>query len=267
MDSDNRRDQAVELLQELGLKEYEAKSFVALSRMPRATAKDVSETTDVPRTRVYDAIRVLEAKGLAEVQHSNPQLFRAVPVQEAVDTLEKQYESRVETLRSALEGIEPAEADDDPLTQEIWSLNGRDPVAKRTRSLVEEATGEVVLVIGSEELLTDDLLRTLETASNGVSVIVGVLDESLQELVRDRLPGAKVFVSGLDWLRETDGQSDTAIGRLLLVDRQIFLVSSIEPEDKEELAIFGRGFGNGLVVIARRLMATGLVPGDDPGRS
>jgi HTH-type transcriptional regulator, sugar sensing transcriptional regulator len=31
-----------------------------------------------------------------------------------------------------------------------------------------------------------------------------------------------------------------------------------------ERAVFGRGFTNGLVVIARRLMATGLEPGDDP---
>lgn len=57
MDSDRLQEQAVEVLQEFGLKEYEAKSFVALSRMPQATAKEISETTDVPRTRVYDAVR------------------------------------------------------------------------------------------------------------------------------------------------------------------------------------------------------------------
>ena len=31
-----------------------------------------------------------------------------------------------------------------------------------------------------------------------------------------------------------------------------------------EKAVFGRGFDNGIVVIARRLMATGLQPADDP---
>jgi len=43
------------------------------------------------------------------------------------------------------------------------------------------------------------------------------------------------------------------------------MVSSIMPESKAEQAIFGDGFGNGLVVIARRLMAEGLVPVRDPG--
>jgi len=36
------------------------------------------------------------------------------------------------------------------------------------------------------------------------------------------------------------------------------------PESKEERAIFGEGFGNGLVVISRRLMAQGLLQNRDP---
>jgi hypothetical protein len=51
---------------------------------------------------------------------------------------------------------------------------------------------------------------------------------------------------------------------LLLIDRSAILVSSIMPETKEEQAIFGEGFGNGLVVIARRLMSQGLLTARDP---
>ena len=63
---------------------------------------------------------------------------------------------------------------------------------------------------------------------------------------------------------EHSSEGDTAIGRLLLADREAILVSSIMSESKAEQAIFGEGFGNGLVVIARRLMAEGLVPVRDP---
>lgn len=45
--------QAAELLQQLGLKEYEAKCFVALTRLPSGSAKDISGIAAVPRTRVY----------------------------------------------------------------------------------------------------------------------------------------------------------------------------------------------------------------------
>ena len=83
--------------------------------------------------------------------------------------------------------------------------------------------------------------------------------------MQSAVPGATTFVSGLEWLHgENTAEDDTAIGRLLLVDRGSMLVSSIMPESKAEQAIFGEGFGNGLIVIARRLMAEGLVPGRDP---
>lgn len=58
------------------------------------------------------------------------------------------------------------------------------------------------------------------------------------------------------------------ISRLLLVDRNTILVSSVYKKDSNELseekAVFGKGFDNGIVVIARRLMATGLNSADDP---
>lgn len=59
--SDNLNE-AVEVLQQLGLKEYEAKCFAGLSLLSSGTAKQVNDTTDVPRTRVYDAIRSARAR-------------------------------------------------------------------------------------------------------------------------------------------------------------------------------------------------------------
>jgi len=91
-------ERALELLQQLGLKEYESQAFVALSRPPAWTAKQISEISDVP-TRVYDAVRVLETKGLVEVQHTNPQQFRAVSIASSIETLRNEYDSRVESLR------------------------------------------------------------------------------------------------------------------------------------------------------------------------
>ncbi|WP_254839100.1 TrmB family transcriptional regulator [Natronomonas marina] len=272
MDDTSNQDQAIELLQQLGLKEYEAKSFVALARRQRGTAKDISETSEVPRTRVYDAIRVLESKGLVETQHSNPQVFRAVTIDEAVDTLQSEYVERTETLRDALGGLEPTEEDRTvDATHEVWALSGDQGLTSRTRQLVEDATSEVILVIGHEGIFTDQLAGQLRAArERGVNVIVGAVDEELRDEIRDALPGVEVFVSGLDWLSGSPFPSDdTEISRLLLADREAILVSSFTETDvdgrRHEQGVFGRGFDNGLVAIVRRLMATGLPVGDDPG--
>lgn len=102
-------------------------------------------------------------------------------------------------------------------------------------------------------------------------MVVGTLTEKLRDRVTTVVPDATVFHSGLEWLDSSslDHEGETTITRLLLVDRSTILVSTAHErptgEIESEQAVFGRGFNNGLVVIARRLMATGLRPTQDPG--
>jgi sugar-specific transcriptional regulator TrmB len=178
-------EQAIELLQELGLKEYEAKAFVALTRLPQGTAKEISEISEVPRTRVYDAVRVLETKGLVEIQHANPQRFRAVSIDEAAETLRREYEERTDSLRATLRKIEPAApAEETEVTHEVWALSGGSAITSRTQQLVDESDDEVILVIGDESAYTPDLQERLQAAGDrGVSVVIGITEESLRERV------------------------------------------------------------------------------------
>ena len=271
MDDTSDQDRAIELLQQLGLKEYEAKSFVALARRQSGTARDISETSEVPRTRVYDAIRVLESKGLVETQHSNPQVFRAVSIDEAVNTLQTEYVERAESLRGALDGLEPTDEETvSEATHEVWAISGDQGITSRTRQLIEGATDEVILVIGHESIFTDRLAEQLRKAKErGVDVIVGTVDEGLRTEIRNALPNIEVFLSELEWVsRSPLPDDDTKISRLLMADREAILVSSFTAARndgrKHEQGVFGEGFDNGLVAIVRRLMATGLPVEDDP---
>ena len=67
MSADHSQEHAVTLLQDLGLKEYEARCFVALTRLPTAKAREIGETADIPRTRVYDAVERLFNADRAEL--------------------------------------------------------------------------------------------------------------------------------------------------------------------------------------------------------
>lgn len=271
MDDTTNQQQSIELLQQLGLKEYEAKSFVALARCQRGTAKDISEHSEVPRTRVYDAIRVLESKGLVETQHSNPKMFRAVSIDEAVNTLQTEYAERASSLRDALRGLEPTDGEEtEDVTHEVWALSGDQGISSRTEQLIQGASEEVILVVGHESVFTETMVAALEGARDRqVNVVVGTASEELHAEIERRLPGVEVFVSGLEWLHQSSMPGDTTeISRLLLVDREAILVSSFTATDDDarahEQAVFGRGFDNGLVAIVRRLMATGLQLEDVP---
>ena len=266
------QEQSIELLQQLGLKEYEAKSFVALSRLPQGTAKEISDISEVPRTRVYDSIRVLEQKGLVEIHHSNPKQFRTVSIDEAVNILKSEYVTRIESLRESLTELEPAGTEEETeITHEVWALSGGTAIDARTEQLIDEAEGELVMVVGHNRMLTDGLVDALHTATDrGVSVVVGVVDASLRDTLVDAVPQARVFISELSWLESSPLQGDeTQINRLLLIDRSTILASSTHDPDapEHEKAVFGQGFNNGLVAIVRRLMVTGLLSEDDPGEA
>lgn len=150
------------------------------------------------------------------------------------------------------------------MSQEVWALNGGETIANRTQSLIGDATEEIVVVIGADQLLTEGLLDALADASMDSNVVVGALSEATREKIQKAVPKARVYVSGLDWLHGDDSPYEVTVGRLLMVDREAILVSSLEPSSEQELAVFGTGFGNGLVVLARWIMATGLLTVDDP---
>ncbi|MFC7173527.1 TrmB family transcriptional regulator [Haloplanus litoreus] len=75
---DSLVEEAVRTLRTFELTEYEAKCFVALTRLREGTAKEVSEVADVPRARIYDSMDALQDRGLVSVQESKPRRFRAV---------------------------------------------------------------------------------------------------------------------------------------------------------------------------------------------
>ena len=267
MSGDSNKARAVGLLQELGLKEYEAKSFVALTRRESGTAREISDTSEVPRTRVYDAIGVLESKGLVETRHTNPQVFRAVPIEEAVETLKREYVDRTASLHSVLSGLDPTDdVERTDSTNEVWALSGARAMTSRTTQLIEESTDEVFLLVGHEAVVTDRLARQLQSAHDrGVEVLISAADETVRARVQAAVACGRVFVSPLDWVDDPPlSDDDTQIRRLLLADREAIVVSSVAgsaPRDHER-GVVGRGFDNGVVTIVRRLVASGLLSPD-----
>ena len=266
-----KQQSAVELLKKLGLKEYEARTFTALTRLPEATAKEISEISAVPRTRVYDAADVLEKKGLIEIQHSNPKVFRAVSIPEATETLRKEYTERVAELQKSLEIMDPID-DDGSVKHEVWTLSGSAAIENRINQLTTEAEEELLLIFDQRVDLSGRLIDHLaEAAARGANVLIGTTDESTQRQLQEHLPRTSVFLSELKWLDESPiPKDDTTISRLLLVDKATIMVSTFEETTPEngvrEQAVFGRGFNNGFVAIVRRLMAAGLgtLPANDP---
>lgn len=261
----------VELLKELGLKEYEARVFVALTRVSHGTAREISELADVPRTRVYDAGEQLEERGLVEVRQSKPQRYRAIPVGDAVGVLRRRYDSRFDDLTDALAELEASRNPDGPMDG-VWSLSGSETIAERATRIIDAAEEEVVVLLGAavsdqhaDEIGGADadpvVERTRAATDRGVTVYFGSLapDAAARERVREAIPAARAPGELEAWLRASDATAE-GIGYLAFADRNELLLSSVADSDGEraETAIRSTDFGNGLLAMMRRLLDAGL---------
>jgi nucleotide-binding universal stress UspA family protein len=65
------------------------------------------------------------------------------------------------------------------VTHETWALSGETTISNRTESLIEGGDEEVVMVIGSGDVFTEELADALDAARRrGVSVVLGAIARS-----------------------------------------------------------------------------------------
>ncbi|WP_123621959.1 TrmB family transcriptional regulator [Halorubrum sp. CSM-61] len=250
-DSDDPESTAVDQLEAFGLSAYAARTFVALTCLGEATAKDVSALAEVPRTRVYDATAELREHGLVDVQQSTPKRFTAVSAETAGRRFRREYTGRAEALTSALGAIEPVS----PSAEQrgVWTVSGREMVSDRAVEFVDDASEEVVLVT-LDGLLTEGVADALrDAADRGVAVRVSGMDFSATD--EGRLPDGCGFESSRAW-------SGVPAGRLLMVDRRRTLASVLvegngdQPSgERNETAIWGAGETNSLVVVLKTMFS------------
>lgn len=252
MDSgENPHDVAVEQLERLGLSSYAAQTFVGLASLGTGTARDVSQVTEVPRTRVYDAIDELQSRGLVDVQQSSPKKFWSISADTASRTFRRELQRRTETLQGALAELEPTEHQSEQ--RGVWTVDGQQPVTQRAIEFFETADEEIVYMT-VDALLTEDIVAGLrEAADRGVSIELAGMSTAVREQVLEQVPGATAFESPWAW-------SDASTGRLMLVDGRTTLVSALvtrgrASDQREETAIWGEGKSNSLVAVLRTVFS------------
>ncbi|WP_248896903.1 TrmB family transcriptional regulator [Haloplanus halobius] len=258
-ESDSFVEEAVGTLRTFELTEYEAKSFVALMRLREGTAKEVSEVADVPRARIYDSMDALQDRGLVSVQESKPRRFRAVSPDEAVDLLERECRSRLDRLGAVLPRL--GSPDRSTGAGEVWSMEGEAAVSERLATLVDDAEHEVLLAVGVEALLGDELVDALtDAADRGVTVVVGSPGEPIRDRLRDCLDDADVVETWTWW--DAYPIETGAVTSVLMVDGDALLVSADAASDlpgvRNHRAIWTDSADAPVVGLMRPLLATAI---------
>lgn len=255
-------EQAVKLLEEMGLTEYEARCFVGLSRMPKATAKEVSEVSSVPRSRVYDAVDRLHRRGLVDIQQSEPREYRAISKDKAIEILREDYESTLEAADDALSDLRQSE---NPEETGAWAIADQDHVSNRIATLAEDADAEIYVLVADDRMVDGQFSELLSVACDrGVDVLAEVPSEDVRSSFAESVPEAAVAVTELASNPAKTGAK--WLGRMVMVDRESVLLSGVSdgslPGQLDETAIWASGQDHGLVVGIHHLLGARIDDSD-----
>jgi sugar-specific transcriptional regulator TrmB len=87
-------------LRDLGLSDYEARAYRTLLAIGAATARELSDTSEVPMGRIYDVLNGLETHGLVRSQTvASPKRYVAVDPEDGLDRLLAERERELEETR------------------------------------------------------------------------------------------------------------------------------------------------------------------------
>ncbi len=154
----------MDALKSIGLNLYERKIFVALLARGVATAGELSQIANVPRSRSYDILESLAEKGFVVVQPSKPIRYVALAPKDALErtkeNLRKKFEEMVERIDSLKNS--PVMAELESIYKEglnlvqpfemTGTLKGRHTINQHLNSLFKKATKEIKIVTTGDGL-------------------------------------------------------------------------------------------------------------------
>ena len=96
-------------LKDFGLNTYESKLWTALLSRGISTAGELSDISNVPRSRTYDVLESLEKKGFIMMKVGKPIKYIAVPPEEVVHRVKQKIQEEAEFRNELIKQLEASE--------------------------------------------------------------------------------------------------------------------------------------------------------------
>lgn len=140
--------EVIQAIENLGLSNYEAKAYFALLSESPLTGYKLSKNSGVPRSRIYETIEKLAAKGLVFSQEGDTTLLIPVSLEAFLEKKEKESKRNINFLKEVLPQLKkPVEA------QGIWTISGRDQIFESINHFISQAKSHVYIVSFDSDIL------------------------------------------------------------------------------------------------------------------
>ena len=201
-------------LREIGLTEYETRAYLCLLERGATTASQISDSTDVPYSKIYEVLNSLEKKSWIETGSGRPRRYYPKPPVEALEATRLRLENTVKTWqRSVVDELQPLydkrEIREKP---DLWILRGEFDAIAKLKDLISNAQTELMVAVPPlTKPLLEAVLPTLKSldrtrvplflmVSKDQSESFEALSRIYEVRVRDSMFGGGIIADGREAL-------------------------------------------------------------------
>jgi len=162
-----------EALETIGLTQYESAAYTALISLISATATEISQTANIPRSRVYDILKSLKRKGFIEIEKGKPLRYHVIAPREIIANSRKRINEILKTAEKELTEIYEDRISEIPAP--IWLIHGQNKIIKKELEILSRAKKDIKIRAGflfkgeTEKLI--ETLKKLERRSVDVKIM------------------------------------------------------------------------------------------------
>jgi len=208
-----------QLLEKLGLTEYESKTLATLFRLGEAEAPAISRVAQVPKTRVYDVLDKLVEKNLVIEISGRPKRYRGIETKKALGLLLEKKKLEVKGLESSVENM-----------------------GELGFNALEEETGETVMKVKDRRDFERILAQEISKAKNslvGFSELTDkehVLREAIERAKANKVKIRLINAFQNSWLRKNaeTRQLEHGLNAFIVDNKKLILALSDFKQEKPE---------------------------------
>jgi len=172
-----------------GLTKSQAKVFIYLGKYGSKTASEIAKALQLPRTETYHLVNSLQNMGLVVAELCHPTKYTAMEMREAVATLIKQEQERIDVLANKEESLSEmwkeipffAVETDESKSEKMQMLHGNGPITNKIKEMVGNCSEELKIYGSVSDLLRmyhSDVFDWVESAPTNLKMVVSPLNQT-----------------------------------------------------------------------------------------
>jgi len=136
----------VSLLKIIGLTMYEAQAYVTLTSLISATAIEISQKSNIPRSKIYDVLKNLNEKNFIEIEDGRPLVYTVKSPVEVLSREKEKLSTKIDDSITRLTNI--YENGISQVQAPIWRIYGVEKIINKELEIIQRSKKSINMRIG-----------------------------------------------------------------------------------------------------------------------